>query len=311
MRNAFIRGITDLASQNPKLFVITADLGFGVFEPFIERFPKQYLNVGVAEQNMMGVATGLALEGYTVYTYSIGNFPTLRCLEQVRNDACYHDANINIVVSGGGFSYGPLGMSHHATEDLAILRALPNMVVTAPATPWEAFEATKALATQPGVGYLRLEKNTPNQENETQEIFTLGQARQLREGNDITFIATGGITMEALLAAETLCTEHGLSARVISMHTIKPIDKVAIQRAAIETGGIITIEEHTVEGGLGSIVAEICLENQFPVKKFYRVGLRDTFSSIVGSQQYLREYYHMDANAIIRHTLTLLAGSRC
>ena len=172
MRDAFLKKITELAAIDKDVVLLTADLGFGVFENFESKFPGQYFNVGVAEQNMTGLAAGLALEGKKVITYSIGNFATLRCLEQIRNDGCYHDLNITIVASGGGFSYGSLGMSHHTTEDIAILRALPAMSVVAPGTAWEAGEATEALIKSNGVGYLRLDKTVAD-ENST-HLFSLG-----------------------------------------------------------------------------------------------------------------------------------------
>lgn len=297
MRNAFIKGLLELA-VDPKLMVITADLGYGLFEKFAEQFPAQYLNVGVAEQNMMGVATGLALEGYTVFTYSIGNFASFRCLEQIRNDVCYHDVNVNMVVSGGGFSYGALGMSHHATEDLSIMRALPQVTIIAPCDPWEAYHATIALANRPGAGYLRLEKSSSQFNHANGEVFEIGKSRILKDGTDITLIATGSMVTEALQSAKLL-SSYDISARVISLHTIKPIDKAAIQKAALETKRIITLEENTIEGGMGSAIAEFCLENNLPLKLFYRIGMRDSFSSIVGSQQFLRQYYGLDSNAIV------------
>jgi transketolase len=138
MRDNFVRQLSDLARTDPRIFLMTADLGFKVLDGFAEEFPNQYLNVGIAEQNMIGLATGMAMQGRTVFCYSIGNFSTLRCLEQIRNDACYHEANVKVVAVGGGFSYGPLGISHHATEDLAIMRALPNMTIAVPGDQWEA-----------------------------------------------------------------------------------------------------------------------------------------------------------------------------
>src|SRR5712691_3932084 len=155
MRNAFFRALYALAERDERIHLVVGDLGFGVVEPFAERFPERFLNVGVAEQNMTGVEAGLALCGAVVFTYSIGNFPTLRCLEQIRNDICYHEANVKVVSVGGGFSYGSLGMSHHATEDLAIMRALPGMVVVAPGDPIEAACATRAVAAYDGPCYLR------------------------------------------------------------------------------------------------------------------------------------------------------------
>lgn len=298
MRKQFVQALASLAAADPKVFFITGDLGFGVMDDYAKRFPRQYLNVGVAEQNMVGVATGLALEGRTVFAYSIGNFPTLRCLEQIRNDALYHDANVKVVSIGGGFSYGPLGFSHHATEDLAILRALPGVTVVAPGDLWEAFEATQAVAHQPGVCYLRLDKSAAQSTPRTGECFTLGTARTLRDGDDVTLIAAGGILEEALQAADAL-REKGLQARVISMHTLFPLDEAAICRAARETGGIVTIEEHGVTGGLGGAVAETCLEQGAVPAFFHRIGLRGGLSTAVGSQSYLRQHYNMDAAAIL------------
>ena len=156
MRDAFIETLIDLARRDQDVLLLTADLGFGVLDRFARELPRQFLNVGVAEQNMTGIAAGLALEGKTVFTYSIGNFNTLRCLEQIRNDLCYHQAKVKIVSIGGGFCYGPLGVSHHATEDLAIMRALPRMTVVAPGDVTETILATRSIYQTPGPGYLRL-----------------------------------------------------------------------------------------------------------------------------------------------------------
>ena len=297
MRDAFINALTDLAENDKDIVLLTGDLGFGVFEEFEARFPGQYFNVGIAEQNMMGLAAGLSLEGKKVVAYSIGNFASLRCLEQIRNDACYHDASITIVASGGGFSYGSLGMSHHTTEDLAILRALPNMVVVAPCTREEAKEATKQLVSSKGVGYLRLDKTAAEEVAEAQP-FSIGKSRIFREGTDITLIATGGILEEAVLAAKEL-ESFGLDVKILGIHTVKPIDKEEILKSARETGGLVVIEEHNKDGGLGSAVAEVCMDHAVLPNKFLRIGLNNTFSSIVGSQHYLRAQYEIDHNAIV------------
>jgi transketolase len=252
----------------------------------------------VAEQNMTGVATGLALDGRIVFTYSIGNFPTLRCLEQVRNDAAYHEANVKIVATGGGFGYGALGMSHHATEDLAILRVIPRITVVSPGCLWEAEEVADAVVRTAGVCYVRLDKSSAGRTNREGERFDLGKIRTLREGGDVTLAATGGILGVVLLAADRLAAE-GIQARVLSVHTLRPFDSETIFRTCRETGGIVTIEEHVVDGGLGGLVAETCLEAGVVPRAFFRIGLRAGFSSIVGSQDYLRERYGMDAEAII------------
>ena len=297
MRDAFLAALTSLAEKDKDVVLLTGDLGYGVFEEFEFRFPGQYFNVGVAEQNMTGVASGLSLEGKKVVTYSIGNFPTLRCLEQIRNDACYHDANITVVASGGGFSYGSLGMSHHATEDLAILRSLPNISVVAPCTAKEAGEATTAMIQGGGVGYLRLDK-TAAEGGVAESHFIIGGSRRYKEGSDITLIAIGGILDDVNIAAFDL-QKLGINARVVGMHSIKPIDTDEILDAVKNTGGIVTIEEHNKDGGLGSAVSEVCMDLGVMPKKFLRIGLENMYSSIVGSQQYLRSRYHMDSVAII------------
>jgi transketolase len=306
MRDSFINGLETLASEDPRVFLVTGDLGFGVLDRFAARFPRQFLNAGVAEQNMTGVATGLALEGRIVFTYSIANFPTLRPLEQIRNDAAYHDANVNVVAVGGGFSYGALGISHHATEDLAILRALPGLTVVAPGDDWEAREAVAALATTPGTTYLRLDKSTAGWTQREGERFSLGKARRLREGSACTLVATGGI-LGAVLTASDLLREEGLACRVLSMHTVKPLDEDALVSAAQETGGILSIEEHSVVGGLGGAIAETLLERGELPRAFYRLGLRAGFSSIVGSQSYLRASYGLDEHAIMNAARALAA----
>ena len=298
MRSVFIDELIKLAEIDADVVLITGDLGFGLFEDFAERFPEQFLNAGVAEQNMTMVAAGMAMEGKKVFTYSIGNFPTLRCLEQIRNDICYHDLNVTITSIGGGFSYGQLGMSHHATEDLSIMRALPNMTVVAPGTFNEVRGAMQALYKISTPAYLRLDKSQADISKD-QPGFKLGKACMIRDGDAATLIATGGILEEALQAADVLA-QNDIYCRVLSMHTIKPLDLEAIDLAIVETGAIITVEENTTIGGLGSAIAEHCLESLTRPNFFKRVGLENTYSSIVGDQKYLRDYYQMNAQNIVR-----------
>ena len=308
MRDAFIDRLTRLAASNPRLFLITGDLGFGVLTKFAADRPGQFLNAGVAESNMTGLATGLALEGRVVFTYSIANFPTLRCLEQVRNDAAYHEANVKIAAIGGGFSYGPLGTSHHATEDLAILRAIPGITVVSPGCLWEAEEATEALVNTPGTCYLRLDKSSAGRTNRPGERFQLGTIRTLREGYDVTLVATGGILGATLQAADRLATE-GIQARVLSAHTIRPFDADTVFQACRDTAGLMTVEEHVVDGGLGGLVAETCLEAGVIPRAFHRIGLRTGFASVVGSQDYLRARYGMDAASIAASASEMVRGA--
>ena len=297
MRDAFVNKILELAKADPNLILVTGDLGFGIFNQFREECPEQFLNVGIAEQNMMSISAGLALSGRNVFTYSLGNFPTLRCFEQLRNDCCYHKANVTVVASGGGFSYGPLGFSHHATEELSVTRAIPNMVVVAPGTAWEAWQATEALAAWQGTAYLRLDKSFA-EESRLSAGFSLGKARRIMEGYDFSIIATGGVLGEAVAAAKVL-RKSNINARVISMHTVKPLDTDAVLEAASETDGILTLEEHTLVGGLGSAVAETCLRNGVAPKRFKSLGLADVFPDVVGSQAYLRARYGIDVDAIV------------
>jgi transketolase len=306
LRDTFTKTLEELAAADARIMLLTGDLGFGVLDRFAKRLPKQFLNVGVAEQNLAGIAAGLALEGRIVFTYSIANFPTLRCLEQLRNDAAYHDANVKVVSIGGGFSYGALGMSHHATEDLAVLRAMPGVTVVAPADLHEAAAATRAVAEQPGVCYLRLDKSSAAA-TDGAPAFVLGRARQLRDGDALTIVSCGGVVGEVLIASDQLASE-GVRVRVLSLHTVKPIDADALRAAASETGGILTVEEHVAEAGLGSAVAEVCLDRGFAPRRFHRLAIRGGFVSHVGSQDYLRKATGLDATAIGK-TVRMMLGA--
>jgi transketolase len=285
--------------------LIVGDLGFGVVEPFAKRFPAQFLNAGVAEQNLTGVAAGMALMGRVVFTYSIANFPTLRCLEQIRNDVCYHRTNVKIVALGGGFAYGALGVTHHATEDLAVMRSLPEMTVVAPGDPIEAELATRAIIAHPGPCYLRLGRAGEPVLHDSGVDFELGKAIQLRDGTDLTIISTGGMLATALDAATQLDV-RGISSRVLSMHTLKPLDEDAIAAAARETGAILTLEEHSRIGGLGGAVAEVLAEIEGIHVPFRRIGLPPGFAPLAGSQEYLRAAHGLGAESVVQTVLNLL-----
>lgn len=305
MRAAFLNQLKSIAERDPRIMLITGDLGFGVLDAFERDLPRQYLNAGVAEQNMTAVATGMALEGHIVFTYSIGNFPTLRCLEQLRNDTFYHQANVKVVSIGGGFSYGQLGMSHHATEDISIMRALPGVAICAPCSAYETTCLVNELVATSGPAYLRLERSAPDFADGAPPSCEFGKARMLRDGDACTLIGAGGIVSEIMAAANVLQAE-GISCRVLSMHTLKPFDKAAVLRAASETGAICTIEENTVIGGLGGAVAEICLESSKRPPLFMRLGIQDSYTSVVGDQQYLRRAVGIDRDSIVRKVTTLV-----
>jgi transketolase len=286
-----------LAERDSRVFLVVGDLGFGVTEPFAKRFPKRYLNAGVAEQNMTGIAAGLALSSKIVFTYSIANFPILRCLEQIRNDVCYHRANVKVVAVGGGFAYGSLGATHHATEDLAIMRALPEMTVVAPGDPEEAAAATEAVAAHDGPCYLRLGRAGEQKVHARPIHFQLGKAIQVRQGGDLTIISTGGMLQTAVDTADAL-SHRGLQVRVLSMHTLKPLDTDAVLSAARETGGIFTLEEHSIIGGLGSAVAETLAESAEREVGFKRFALPSAFACKSGTQEYLRAQFGLGVESL-------------
>jgi transketolase len=296
MRDAFFRSLLRLAAGDERIFLLTADLGFGVAEEFRTLFPGRFINMGVAEQNMTGVAAGLALAGKTVFTYSIANFPTLRCLEQIRNDVCYHNANVKIVAVGAGVAYGSLGPSHHATEDLAVLRALPNLTVVAPGDPLEAEQATAAVARHDGPCYLRLGRAGERAVHQNLR-FALGKAILLRRGNSVSLIANGTMLAPAMEAAGQLARD-GIDAAVWSMHTLKPLDTEAVREAA-KTGAVFTLEEHSIAGGLGSAVAEVLCESGCE-GVFRRIALPDRFVPCAGSAEYLRRLNGLDTGSIYK-----------
>lgn len=307
MRDRFVSTLMGLAERDSNVHLVTGDLGFGVLKPFWERFPDQFTNAGIAEQNMTSFAAGMALEGKTVFTYSIGNFPTLRALEQIRNDCAYHEANVKIVCVGGGFVYGSLGMSHHATEDLAIMRALPNVTVMAPSDPAQAQLATEAVYAQPGTCYLRLGRGGEPDLGTPTDRLQIGRAIQIADGTDTALLFTGAIGDE-VLAARARLAERGMAVAIVSFPTVKPIDTEAITSLARRYGTLITVEEHSVVGGLGGAVAEVLAELVNPRARLVRIGLDDRYSSIVGSQIFLREVYGMSARGIVERVLEVVHG---
>lgn len=305
MRDTFVKTLIEIAKADKDVHLLTGDLGFGVLKPYWEQLPEQFTNVGIAEQNMTGIAAGLALSGKKVFTYSIGNFPTLRCLEQIRNDCAYHGANVKIVCVGGGFVYGSLGMSHHATEDLAIMRALPSVVVMAPGDLTEAAACTRAIYERQGTCYLRLGRGGEKKIHESISDFQIGKAIQIKEGNRVVVFSTGGIFDEALGAVELLNMQD-IHPALYTFPTVKPIDKELILECAGKYDFIVTVEEHNIIGGFGSAVAEVLSEISGNRAAQIKIGLNDTYSCIVGTQKYLRNEYGMSAEKIALQILEYL-----
>lgn len=305
MRKSFIEKLVESARKDESIYLLVGDIGFGLVEPFAEQYPDRFINAGIAEQNMMGVATGLALSGKNVFCYSIANFPTIRCVEQIRNDICVHKANVTIAAGGTGLLYGALGTTHHSTEDIAIMRALPNMTVAVPGDPMEAAAVTEAIIKHSGPCYLRLGRTGDPAVYKEKPDCEIGKAITIRDGKDITLIASGGLLHNALKAAEQL-SGYGIETRLLSMPFIKPLDNDAVLAAARDTGAIITIEEHSVIGGLGSAVAEVLAENDGTNIFFRRMGIPDEFCHETSNQDGLRHYYSLSAGDIANNARLLV-----
>lgn len=292
MRTAFIEELIIQARHNPRLFLVVGDLGYSVIEPFAAEFPDRYLNAGVAEQNMTGLAAGLASEGYHVFTYSIANFPTLRCLEQIRNDICYHDLPVTVVAVGAGLSYGNLGYSHHAVQDIAILRTLPGMHILSPADPGEARAAVQWLSANPRPSYLRLGKAGEKQ------LYTAGPLSQdpivVRHGNsDVALVATGSVLEVALETAIQETLEGRTSPTIISMPWVHPTT-VGMKKVFGQFKTVICIEEHIIEGGIREMLTSI-LPRTIEVAG---VSLRSEAAVTVGSQKFLRTMEGLSVKAV-------------
>jgi transketolase len=304
LRTAFINELCLLAKSNSSLWLLCGDLGYSVVEAFEERFADRFVNVGIAEQNMTGMAAGLAMTGKHVFTYSIGNFPVFRCLEQIRNDVCYHNLPVTVVAVGGGVAYGSQGYTHHAVEDLAVMRILPHMRVIAPGDPIEVRLAVRAIVKNPGPSYIRLGKANEPIIHQTEPHFEIGKAIELCCGDDLTLISTGGMLGTVKNVSERL-KELKINARVLSMHTVHPVDSDAILKALQETSGIITIEEHGL-GGLGSAVSEVIAESGISTK-FKILRLPSIPFTETGSQDALRRLAGLSTDGILAQAIVHFA----
>lgn len=296
MRTAFIRSLFEAAEADERIWLLTGDLGFSVLEEFAQRFPERFINAGVAEQNMVGVAAGLALSGKVPFVYSIANFPVMRCLEQVRNDVCYHNLDVKIVSVGGGLVYGSQGYTHHGVEDIAVMSPLPGMSVLSPADPIEAAWAATAAVEHDGPVYVRLGKAGSPVLHKSRPAFEFGRAVTVREGRDVTLVASGAALETAVGAADDLAVQN-VSARVLSMPTVKPIDVEALERAARETPLMVTVEEHGPVGGLFSAVLEVVAPLR--AADCIRMSLPARPSSIAGSCKFLGERAGLDVRTIV------------
>ncbi|HSW09501.1 MAG TPA: transketolase family protein [Bacillota bacterium] len=290
--------LTGLGERREDIVALTADLARSTkIGKFGERFPERFFNVGIAEQNMFGIAAGLALAGFTPFVSTFAVFAALRAAEQVRTDICYQNLNCKIIATHSGISFGQAGSTHHCTEDLAVMRSFPNLTVLAPADGYETANAVRACLDRPGPVYIRIGRGFEQTVHPGEDYgFEIGRAVTMRDGADLTVIACGPCVLHAVEAAKALADGQGAGVRVLDMHTIKPLDREAVLAAAAETRRIITVENHSIIGGLGSAVAEVLAESGLPCR-LVRLGVPDVFA-IVGYTDDLYHLYKIDAAGI-------------
>jgi transketolase len=293
MRTTFINTLTKLAEKDQRIFLVIADLGFSVVEEFEKKFQDRFINTGIAEANAVSIAAGLALSGKIPYVYSIAPFVTMRAFEQVRVDCAYMETNVRLVGVGGGVSYGPAGATHHAIEDLAIMRALPNMTVLAPGDPWEAERLVEQSVDVAGPVYIRLGKNKEPVVSNIAAHCRIGQANIYCEGTDLSILTTGNMFETGTQVVRILSEKYGLNASLANLHTVKPLDRDYLYQRISIGNPVVTIEEHNIIGGLGSAVAEVIAESGVGVA-FKRFAIPDEYSHYVGSQEYIRSRWKLD-----------------
>lgn len=288
-RQGFGQGLLELGEKHANVVVLGADVSGSVLSSMFEqKFPNRFFSIGIAEQNATTIAAGLALSGKIPFFASYGAFTAMRNADQLRISVCYNEANVKIAGSHSGVTVGPDGATHQVLEDLALLRALPHMTLVVPCDYEEARRATHAIGEMHGPAYLRFSRDTSAMFTSSETPFQLGKAEIFREGNDVALIACGLLVWEALLAADELEKRHGIKARVINCHTIKPIDIKTITEAAQQCGAIVTAEEHQVHGGLGGAVAEVVVKN-YPVP-MELVGMKDSFGGSGEPKELLQKF---------------------
>jgi transketolase len=305
MRDAFVQTLLEEAKRDKNIILITGDLGFGVLDVFQKELPSQFINSGVNEQALMGMAAGIASTGKRVFVYSIANFPTLRCLEQIRNDVCLMNNSVVVVSVGAGYAYGAQGYTHHALEDIAVMRALPNLDILIPADPVEAKLITKYLVKTKSPSYLRLGKSNENMINQLEPVLTYGMFNEIIEGESGTILFVGSIGKIAMKAAELLQLD-GLSSAVASVPFVSSLDKDYIERAALR-GPIVTVEEHGRRGGFGSAVLEFLNKEKIRANVGIIAATQKNLSQI-GSQEFLREENGLDVESVVSMFKALKEG---
>jgi transketolase len=306
VRNAFIDELCQAAEKDPSIWLLTADLGFSVLEPFIERFPDRYLNVGIAEQNMMGIAAGLAMSGKRVFAYSIVNFATLRCLEQIRNDIVYHNADVTIVGVGGGFAYGAQGYTHHGIEDLSVMRALGKIDIAVPSDAFETRMVLRHILANDGPSYLRLSKAGEQLVHAEIPAETNRRPINVIEGEDVLIVATGCVVQEAVIASQLL-REQGVKASVWSCPWVNPVDTDIVKAAITDHRLVFTAEEGVISGGLGAIFNECAASLAAPRARVLNTGVPSDIKHIVAARETILNEIGLDGEGIAQKILAALA----
>jgi transketolase len=297
MRNAFAQQITRLAQEDPRVVVLSGDIGNRLFDDLKAKCPGRFFNCGVAEANMIGMAAGLALSGLRPVCYTITPFLTYRCIEQIRVDVCYHHVPVLLVGTGSGLSYASLGGTHHSCEEMGMLRLLPGLAVIAPADSWEVRAALRAALRHPGPVYLRIGKKGEPAVHPAEPDFAIGRALPLRPGTDAALLAAGTITPVALAAADLLAA-RGISTAVHSFPTLKPLDESLLAEVFHRYRVVATVEEHSTLGGLGGAVAEWLADHPAPRSRLLRFGTRDEFLHLTCEQEEAREHFGLTPAAL-------------
>lgn len=299
MRIAFANTLLKMATKNKKVMLLTGDLGYSVFEPFINTLPRQFINAGISEQNMTGMAAGMAIEDKIPFIYSIIPFVTMRNFEQIRNDICYQNLNVKIVGVGAGFSYGTYGHTHHGLEDIGILRTIPNIIIFSPGNATEVQFVTEEAIKIKGPVYIRLGRDEINVNFNDYEKLQFGKGAKIIQGDDVLIITTGTM-LKTSIDVVGLLKKSRISAGLISMHTLKPVDEDLVINEAKKVKTIFTIEEHSIISGLGSIISDILTQNDIKVK-FRKIGVPDRFTKVMGNQEYMRRANGLSVEQIFKY----------
>ena len=302
MRKTFIKKLSELAEINKNIILLTGDLGYGVFDEFEKKYPDQYINCGVAEQNMIGVAAGMAYEGKKVFIYSIANFATFRCLEQVRNDICYHELPVTIVSIGAGFSYGNLGYSHYAIEDLTIMRSLPGLRILSPIDPISVSDSLELIMKDESPTYLRLGKDGEQNLNLDQKS-EIEDLRIICPGENNLVLSTGSISLDVKIAIENINNKMNKKVSFATITQLKPL-KLDLEFLS-KFKKIITVEEHSLQGGFGSILNDFIIKNALNIQVL-NLGIEDKLHKYIGSTEYMKKINKLDHESILKNILNFI-----